>query len=41
VTISAGGQSATGMGRLNGTLGGGSWTGGSCSGSWTAERRGA
>jgi len=41
VTISAGGQSATGMGRLTGTLGGGSWIGGACSGSWTAERRGA
>jgi hypothetical protein len=41
VTISAGGKSATGSGRLAGNIGGGSWTGGSCSGSWTAERRGA
>src|ERR1700733_12177549 len=41
VTISAGGKSATGMGRLSGALGGGSWTGGACSGSGKAERRGA
>ncbi len=41
VTISAGGKSATGTGHLTGTMGGGSWIGGSCSGSWTAERRGA
>jgi hypothetical protein len=41
VTISAGGKSATGLGKLSGDLGGGSWTGGTCSGSWTAERRGA
>ena len=41
VTISAGGKSATGVGRLAGTEGTGTWTGGSCSGSWTAERRGA
>ena len=41
VTISAGGKSATGSGHLAGTMGGGLWTGGSCSGSWTAERRGA
>ena len=41
VTVSAGGHSATGTGRLSGTLGEGSWTGGACSGSWTAERRGA
>jgi hypothetical protein len=41
VTVSAGGKSATGFGRLAGTMGGGSWTGGSCSGSWTAERRGS
>jgi hypothetical protein len=41
VTISAGGKSATGSGRLSGDMGIGSWTGGACSGSWTAERRGA
>jgi hypothetical protein len=39
VTVSAGGKSATGSGRLAGNMGIGSWTGGSCSGSWTAERR--
>ncbi len=39
VTVSAGGKSATGIGRLAGNQGGGLWTGGSCSGSWTAERR--
>jgi hypothetical protein len=41
VTVSAAGKSATGLGKLAGDLGGGSWTGGACSGSWTAERRGA
>jgi hypothetical protein len=41
VTVSAAGKSASGSGRLAGTEGGGSWTGGSCSGSWSAERRGA
>ena len=40
VTLSAGGRSATGSGRLAGNIGVGSWTGGSCSGSWSAERRG-
>jgi hypothetical protein len=40
VTVSAGGRSATGSGRLAGNLGVGLWTGGACSGSWTAERRG-
>lgn len=40
VTVSAGGKSATGSGHLAGNGGGGLWTGGSCSGSWTAERRG-
>jgi hypothetical protein len=39
VTVSAGGKSATGSGRLAGAAGGGWWTGGSCSGTWTAERR--
>jgi hypothetical protein len=41
VTVSAAGKSAIGLGKLAGDLGGGSWTGGACSGSWTAERRGA
>jgi len=39
VTVSAAGKSATGVGHLAGNGGGGSWTGGSCSGLWTAERR--
>jgi hypothetical protein len=41
VTVAAGGKSATGSGQLAGDGGGGLWTGGSCSGSWTAERRGS
>jgi hypothetical protein len=41
VTVSAAGKSATGLGRLDANEGGGHWTGGACSGSWTAERRGA
>jgi hypothetical protein len=41
VTVAAAGKSATGSGRLAGDMGGGHWTGGTCSGSWTAERRGA
>jgi hypothetical protein len=41
VTVSAGQKSATGIGRLAGNSGEGHWTGGSCSGSWTAERRGS
>ena len=40
VTVSGGGRSASGSGRLAGNMGTGSWSGGSCSGSWTAERRG-
>ena len=39
VTVSSGDKSATGYGRLAGNTGGGSWTGMSCSGSWSAERR--
>ena len=39
VTVSAAGKSANGSGRLSGNLGEGSWTGGDCSGTWTAERR--
>jgi hypothetical protein len=41
VTVAAGGKSASGTGMLNGNQGGGHWAGGACSGSWTAERRGA
>jgi len=41
VTVSAGNKSATGSGRLSGTVGVGSWKGGECSGTWEAERRGA
>jgi hypothetical protein len=42
VTVSKGGQSATGYGRLRGQRGGGHWSaaGGQCSGSWSAVRRG-
>ena len=44
VGVSAGGQSATGYGRLSGNYGEGSWSGRSstsqCSGHWEAERRG-
>jgi len=39
VTVSHGSSSAAGSGRLAGNIGEGSWSGGSCSGSWTAERR--
>ena len=39
VRISYGQQSANGVGRLAGTMGSGSWTGGACAGTWTAERR--
>jgi hypothetical protein len=39
VTVSSGDKSATGSGRLAGNSGGGSWSGASCSGFWTAERR--
>ena len=41
VTVSGGGRSATGSGRLAGNMGTGFWIGGSCSGSWTAERWGS
>jgi len=41
VTVSKGGQSATGYGRLVGLRGGGRWSaaGGQCSGFWSAFRR--
>jgi hypothetical protein len=41
VTVSHGSASASGLGRLAGDIGSGSWNGGSCSGTWTAERRGS
>jgi hypothetical protein len=41
VTVSHGGSSASGSGRLAGNMGDGLWAGGSCSGTWTAERRGS
>jgi hypothetical protein len=45
VAVSAGGQSATGYGRLSGNSGQGFWNGRSavsqCSGHWEAERRGS
>src|SRR5438105_915583 len=40
VNVSYGSKSASGYGRLSGTNGAGSWTGGDCSGIWEAERRG-
>jgi hypothetical protein len=39
VTVSHGSSSASGSGRLAGSLGEGLWSGGECSGTWTAERR--
>ena len=41
VTVSAGGQSAGGFGRLSRDSGGGLWrtSSGACSGQWTAARR--
>jgi hypothetical protein len=41
VTVSKGGQSATGYGRLHGSTGGGRWTAGgnACYGTWSAMRR--
>jgi len=41
VTVAHGSSSANGIGRLAGNIGEGSWSGGECSGTWTAERRGA
>lgn len=43
VTVSRGSQSASGSGRLIGRSGSGTWAGfgkSSCSGTWTAEKRG-
>ena len=39
VRVSSGDKSAVGHGRLAGNIGSGLWSGMSCSGSWTAERR--
>jgi hypothetical protein len=39
VKVSYGEKSAMGSGRLTSDSGTGSWTGGSCAGIWTAERR--
>jgi hypothetical protein len=41
VTVSKGGQSATGFGKLRGTSGGGRWSAGgnACYGTWTAMKR--
>lgn len=39
VRVSYGERSATGFGRMNPRFGTGSWQGGSCAGTWTAERR--
>lgn len=39
VRISRGERSATGIGRISDTFGAGSWSGGSCAGTWEAERR--
>jgi hypothetical protein len=39
VTVSAMGRSASGSGRLHGSLGTGSWRGADCAGTWEAERR--
>lgn len=39
VTVSSGSKSAIGSGRLTSNSGEGLWRGGSCSGTWTAERR--
>lgn len=39
VVLSHGDTRAAASGRLSGSVGGGSWSGASCSGSWTAQRR--
>jgi hypothetical protein len=40
VRVSAGSKSANAHGRLSGAIGAGSWSGGECSGTWEAEKRG-
>jgi len=39
VKVSHGDKSATGSGRLAGNEGEGHWSGGACSGTWSAEKR--
>jgi len=39
VSVSKGDRRASGSGKLIGDTGGGSWSGGECSGTWQAERR--
>src|SRR5436305_15294617 len=39
VSVSRGDRRASGSGQLTATSGGGSWTGGECSGAWQAARR--
>jgi hypothetical protein len=39
VKVSRGDRSASGSGQLSANSGGGSWSGGECSGTWQAERR--
>ena len=39
VRVSRGEKSAVGLGRLTATAGAGSWKGGACAGTWTAQRR--
>src|SRR5262245_749726 len=39
VTVSRGDKRASGFGQLGADSGGGSWSGGECSGTWQAERR--
>jgi hypothetical protein len=39
VAVSSGYKSATGSGRLASTAGSGTWHGGMCSGTWTAQRK--
>jgi hypothetical protein len=39
VTVARGDRRAVGTGRLNGSTGGGTWRGGACSGTWSADRR--
>lgn len=39
VKVSRGDHSASGSGQLSANSGGGSWSGGECSGTWQAERR--
>jgi hypothetical protein len=40
VRVTHGDKSASGRGRLSGTTGAGKWNAGSCTGTWSAERRG-